>query len=63
MREPSMLSEKSWVERVRESGPMMIISDLLQLSFKKLFCIQVLSSVRHAVMVEWVAAVMVLVER
>ena len=39
-RDPSMVSEKSWVERVRESGPMMIISDLLQLSFRKFFCTQ-----------------------
>ena len=62
-REPSMFSEKSWLERVRESGPMMSISDLLQLSLRKLCCIQVFISVRQVVRVEWVAAVMVGVER
>ena len=61
--EPSMFSEKSWVERVRESGPMMIISDLLQLSFRRFCCIQVFISVRQVERVEWVAAVMGGVER
>ena len=36
----SMLSEKVWVERVREVGPMMRISNLLQLSLRKFRCIQ-----------------------
>ena len=48
--ERSILSEKSWVDRVRELGPMMIISDLLQLSLRKLFCIHILTSVRQVVM-------------
>ena len=60
---PSMLREKSWLERVRESGPMMIISDLLWLSLRKFICIQDLISVRQLVRVEWVVAVMVEVER
>ena len=41
----------------------MIISDLLQLSLRKFFCIQFFMSVRQAVRVEWVAGVMVVVER
>ena len=60
---PSMRSEKSWVERVRESGPMIIISDLSQLSLRKFCCIQDFMSVRQVERVEWVAAVMVEVER
>ena len=59
----SILREKFWVERVRESGPMMIISDLLQLSLRKFLCIQDFISVRQVVRVEWVAVVMVGVER
>ena len=50
--EPSMLRVKFWVERVRVSGPMIKISDLLQLSLRKLFCIHVLMSVRQVVRVE-----------
>ena len=50
--EPSMFSEKFWVERVRESGPNMMISDLLQLSLRKFCCIHCLTSVRQAVSVE-----------
>ena len=61
--EPSILRVKLWAELVREFGPMSRISDLLQLSFRKLFCIQVLMSLRQVVRVECVAAVMVLVER
>ena len=58
--EPSIFMDMFWVERVRVSGPMMRISDLLQLSFKKFFCIQVLTSVRQVVMVDKVVGVMVL---
>ena len=58
--EPSILREKSWVERMRDFGPMMRISDLLQFSLRKLCCIQVLTSVRQVVRVQWVAAEMVL---
>ena len=36
--EPSMLSEKVWVERVREFQPMRI-SDLLQLTLRNFCCI------------------------
>ena len=36
--EPSMLREKVWAERVRELGPMMSISDLLQLSLRLTRC-------------------------
>ena len=61
--EPSMLREKSLVELVRELGPMMMISDLLQLSLRKFVCIQVFKSVRQAVRVEWVVGMMALVER
>ena len=50
--EPLMVGETDWAERVREFGPKMIISDLLQLR-----------SVRQAVRVEWVVGVMVLEER
>ena len=50
--DPSMQSEKSCVELVRELGPIMMISDLLQLSFRKFFCIHVFISVRQAVRVE-----------
>ena len=50
--DPSILSEKSVVERVREVGPMMMISDLLQFSLRKFFCIHVLISVRQAVRAE-----------
>ena len=61
--EPSILSEKSWVERVREFRPMLRIFDLLQFNLRKLCCIQVWTSVRQVVWVQWVAAEMVLVER
>ena len=61
--EPSILSEKSWVGRVREFGPMMRISDLLQFSLRKLCFIHVLASVRQVVRVQWVAAEVVLVGR
>ena len=50
--DPSMQSEKSCVELVRELGPIMMISDLLQLSLRKFFCIHVFISVRQAVRVE-----------
>ena len=49
--------------RVRESGQMIKISDLLQLSLRKFLCIHVLMSIRQLVRVELVAAVMVLEER
>ena len=61
--EPSILSGKSWVGQLRECGPMMRISDLLQFSLTKLCFIQVLASVRQVVRVQWVAAEVVLVER
>lgn len=41
----------------------MRISDLLQLSWRKFSCIHDLMSVRQAVRVEWVEAVMVFEER
>ena len=50
--EPSMLSVKSWVWWVIESRPMIKISDLLQLSFRKCLCIHVLMPVRHVERVE-----------
>ena len=56
----SIFREKFSVERVRASGPMMIISDLLQFSLRKFSCIQFFISVRQVVRVEWVVAVMVL---
>ena len=61
--EPSILSEMSWVGRVREFGQMMRIYDLLQLSLREVCFIQVLASVRHVARVQWVAAEVVLVER
>ena len=60
MVELSMLREKFPVERVRASGPMMIISDLLQFSLRTFCCIQFLIIVRQVVRVEWVLAVMAL---
>ena len=60
--EPSMSREKSCVELVSEFGPMIMISDLLQFSFRKLFFIQDLTWLRQAVRVECVVGVMVLVE-
>ena len=47
---------------MRDLGPMIIISDLSQFSWRKLVCIQVLISVRQLVSVERVAVVMDLVE-
>ena len=38
---PSMHSEKSWVEGRWDLGPVMMISDLLQLSLRKLLFIRV----------------------
>lgn len=61
--EPSMVREKVWAERMREFGPMMSISDLLQLSWRKFCCIHVFISARQVVRVEWVVEVMVLEER
>ena len=61
--EPSIFKEKVWVERVREFGPMMSISDLLELSLRKFSCIHDFISVRQEVRVEWVTEVMVLEER
>ena len=58
-----MVMEKLWVERVRESGPMMRISDLLQFSLRKLVSIQDLMSDRQVVRVECVVGVMALVGR
>lgn len=52
MMEPSMLREKVWAERMRCLGPIMSISDLLQLSLRKLCCIQDLISARQMVRVE-----------
>lgn len=57
-----MLSAKSWGERVREDGPMIRISDLLQLSFRKFVCIHVLMSIRQVVRVECMLSLMVLEE-
>ena len=48
---------------MRDLGPMMMSSDLLQLSWRKFVCIQVFMSLRQAERVEWVAGVMVLEER
>ena len=61
--EPSMFREKLWKVRVRESGPINRISDLLPLSFMKLICMKDVTSVRQAVRVAWVVAVMVVVGR
>ena len=47
---------------VSDFGPMMIMSDLSQLSLRKLICIHDLMSVRQLVRVECVAVVMDLVE-
>ncbi len=57
-----MLSEKSRVEGCRDFGPMIIITDLLQLSYRELLFIQVFISVRPFVMLERMARLMVLVE-
>ena len=51
------------MERVRESGPIMRISDLLQFSLRKFVCIQFFTTVRQEVRVEWVVAEMDLEER
>ena len=61
--DPSMFNEKSRVVLVRGLGPIIMISDLLQFSLRKFFCIQFLTSVRQAVRVEWVVGVMALVVR
>jgi len=55
-----MLRAKSWVERVRGSGPMIKISNL---SFRKFLCIRVSMSFRQVVRVEWEVTVRVLEER
>ena len=61
--EPSMVREKSWVERVSEFGPMIISSDLSQLSFRKLSCIHILMSVRQVLSWECVVGEIDFVER
>ena len=53
MMEPSMLRVKVWAERVRCFGPIMSISDLLQLSLRKFCCIHDFISARQVVRVEW----------
>ena len=58
-----MMREKVWAEWVRELGPMMGISDLLQLSLRKFCCIYDFISVRQVVRVEWVTEVMVLEDK
>lgn len=63
MIEPSILSEEVWVEWVREFGPMMRISDLLQLSLRKFCCIHDFMCARQVMRAEWVAVVMFLEER
>lgn len=58
----SMESEKSGQVEMRDFGPMMRSSDLLQLSLRKFVCIQEFISVRQFVRVDWEAAVMDVVE-
>ena len=58
-----MFREKVWDERVRELGPMMSNSDLLQLSLRKFCSIHDFISVRPVVIVEVVTEVMVLEEK
>lgn len=60
--EPSMFSEKVWVERVKEFVLMMRSSDLLQLSLRKLCCIHDCLPARQVVRVERVAEVLILAE-
>ena len=60
MVEPSMLREKVWAEWVRCLGPIMSISDLLQLSLRTFCCIHDFISARQMVRVEWVTEVTVL---
>ena len=60
--EPSMLREKFWFDWMRDLGPMMMISDLSQLSLRKFVCIQAFISIRQLVRVEWVAVVIDFVE-
>ena len=56
-----MQSEKFWELGMMFFGPKMIISVLLPLSLRKLWCIQVLMSVRQLVRVDRMAGVMALV--
>ena len=53
-----MQSEKFWELGMMFFGPKMIISVLLPLSLRKLWCIQVLMSVRQLVRVDRMAGVM-----
>ena len=52
-----------WAERVRCFGPIIRISDLLQLSLRKFCCIHDFISARQVVREEWVTEVMVLQEK
>ena len=63
MMEPSMLREKVCAERVRCFGPIISISDLLQLILRKFCCIHDFISARQVVREEWVTEVMVLQEK
>ena len=49
MMEPSMLRKKVWAERERCFGPIISISDLLQLSLRKFCCILDFISARQVV--------------
>lgn len=60
---PSTDRVKSWVEGRSDLGPMTMISDLLQLSLRKLAFIQDFIADRQFVMVNTVAGVMDLVLR
>ncbi len=53
---------KSWEEGRRVLEPVIIISDILQLSLRKLLFFQVFVSVRQFVRVDRMAGVMVFVE-
>ena len=56
-----MQSEKFWEVGMMVFGAKMIISVLLPLSLRKLWCIQVLMSVRQLVRVDRMAGVMAVV--
>lgn len=60
---PSTERVKSWEEERSDLGPMTMISDLLQLSLRKLAFIQDFIAERQFVMVNTVAGVMDLVLR
>lgn len=60
--EVPIVRRKSVAVWVTEFGPITIMSDLSQLSLRKLHCIQVLISDRQFERVEWVEGVMDLVE-